>query len=135
MRTTMMMAVLVAGCEEEGRGRQDRDPAEGADVQAAGADTARATTDAAVVETDLYEYECVADELHIFEEVRFVPGEFVDAQLWWEWNTDNPYLEISDEQRWSHEAFSLNADGFVAASCFETYDVPGILRYRLLVRR
>lgn len=98
--------------------------------------------EAPVVEADVFEYECVADETHVFEEVRFTGGEWVDAQLWREHNPDavmqfGSGLANGDEQatQWTRYVFGLNPDGHALAPCGLGEDGLSYLRYRLLVRR
>lgn len=93
------------------------------------------TTDAPEVATDVYEYECIADETHVFEEVKFTPGGWVDAQLWAHLNLDGDPIWADGNPGWTAYIPAINADGYPLATCtsdsgYERYSV-----FRLLVRR
>lgn len=141
MRFTMIM--MVVACDDGSR-RDAREARQGS-----GDDTAAETVGGIPIASsrtepivEVYDYDCVRDEVYVFEEVTFEHLGWVDAQVIsipnadnavWGSNTDDP-----DWHTWSTtSAIALTDDGHPRVTC--TYDEEfGMVRYtgfRLLVRR
>lgn len=115
MRWTLAAVLVVVGCDGGGE------------------DTA---AEAPVVDADVYEYECVLDEDHVFTEVRFTPGEWVEAQLWREVNPEQWGVSVSPNAGWWGGPPTLTADGLALCDCASNDgSTPLYLGCRLLVRR